>query len=129
MYSKMPKLTRKGTVGFVELAFIGLYILAAFAVFNVADLGEQLQFLVDFSWLICIGSVLVVMGSGKKGKKIKFTGLEGVALIVAIVLPLAAAGYLTGLGIDISSYLTDSNYKLLLWGISVASCIVVATQD
>ena len=125
----MVKMARKGTVGFVELAFIGLYILAALAVFNVADLGEQLQFLVDFSWLICIGSVLVVMGSGKKGKKIKFTGLEGVALIVAIVLPLAAAGYLAGLGIDISSYLTDSNYKLLLWGTSVASCIVVATQD
>ncbi len=125
----MPKLARKGTVGFVELAFIGLYILAVLAVFDVAQLGEQLQFLVDFSWLICIGSVLVVMGSGKKGKKIKFTGLEGVALIVAVVLPLAAAGYLVGLGIDISSYLTDSNYKLLLWGVSVASCIVVATQD
>lgn len=122
------KMSGKGTVGFVELVFIGLYILAALAVFNVADLGDQLQFLVDFSWLVCVGSVLVVLGSGKK-KKIKLTGLEGVAFIVAIVLPLAAAGYLTGLGIDISSYLGDSNYRLLLWGISVASCIIVASQD
>lgn len=122
------KMSGKGTVGFVELVFIGLYILAALAVFNVADLGDQLQFLVDFSWLVCVGSVLVVLGSGKK-KKIKFTGLEGVAFIVAIVLPLAAAGYLTGIGIDISSYLGDSNYRLLLWGISVASCIIVASQD
>lgn len=122
------RMYQKGRIGFLELIFIGLYAIGSLAVFNIADFGEALKPLVDFAWLICVGSVLVVL-KGDKKRRMRLTGLEGLALIVAITLPLAAAGNLTGFGIDIGEYLQDTTYKILLWAVSVISCIVVATQD
>jgi hypothetical protein len=122
------KVFKFGKIGMVEVAAIVAYFLAALAVFNLATLGDSLSFVTDFAWLICIGAIVVVFGADKR-RKINIAGLEGLALIIAVVLPLAAAGYLVSVGIDLSSYLADATQSLILFLVSVASAVVVASQD
>jgi hypothetical protein len=122
------KLVKFGRVGMVEIVALIAYFLGALAEFNLATLGESLSFVKDFAWLICIGAIVVVFGADKR-RKINITGLEGLALIIAIVLPLAGGGYLTSLGVDISSYLADATQSMILFLVSVGSAVVVATQD
>ena len=128
MASAGVKVFKFGRIGMMEVAAIVAYFLAALAVFNLATLGDSLSFVTDFAWLICIGAVVVIFGADKK-KKIKMTGIEGLALIVSVVLPLAAAGYFESIGIDLSSYLADPTNSMVLFLVSVGSTILVATQD
>lgn len=117
-----------GKIGIYEVLALIAYVMAAIATFGLGSIN--LSFITDWAWLICIGSVIVMFGADKeKKKKFTLTGIEGLALIIAIALPLAAAGYLTAVGIDIGTYLADSTKSLVLFLVSVISAVVVATQD
>jgi len=113
---------RKGRIGLMEVGALVFYILASIAAFGLGSLS--LSWLTDFTWLIVVTTMLIVLS---QKKTIEVTGVEVIGAIVAIILPLAAAGQLTSVGIDISTYVSSNGFLLFL--ISVAGAIVAATQD
>ncbi len=119
---------RKGNISVFEAALFVIYIIADVAVFGLGSIN--LTWVTDFSFWIVLVSALGVFAMDKQVKKNqKITALEIGALSVAIGLPLAAAGYLTSLGIDISTYLTDPTNAFIMLIVSVSSLIVAAKQD
>jgi|UniRef100_A0AAT9J7R5 hypothetical protein len=113
---------KKGRIGLMEVGALVFYVLASIAAFGLGSLS--LSWLTDFTWLIVITTMLIVLS---QKKDVTLTGVEVIGAIVAVVLPLAAAGQLTSVGIDISSYVASNGFLLFL--ISVAGAIVAATQD
>ncbi len=119
---------KKGNVSIYEAFLFVLYIIAAIAVFGLGSIN--LAWVTDFSFWIVLVSALGVFALDKQRKKNqKITAIEIACLIVAIGLPLAAAGYLAGIGVDISAYLTSSTNSFILLIISVGALIIAAKQD
>ncbi len=119
---------RKGNVSIYEAALFVVYVLAGIAVFGLGSIN--LTWVTDFSFWMVVLSALGVFALDKQVKKNqKITGLEIAALSVAIGLPLAAAGYLTSLGIDISTYLADATNAFIMLIVSVGALVVAAKQD
>ena len=119
---------RKGNVSIYEAALFVVYVIAGIATFGLGSIN--LAWVTDFSFWIVLVSALGVFALDKQVKKNqKVTALEIGALSVAIGLPLAAAGYLTSLGIDISTYLADPTNSFIMLIVSVGALIVAAKQD
>jgi uncharacterized membrane protein YwzB len=119
---------RKGNISIYEAALFVTYVLAAVAVFGLGSVN--LTWVTDFSFWIVVFSALGVFALDKQVKKNqKVTALEIACLAVAIGLPLAAAGYLVGMGIDISAYLTDPTNAFIMLAVSVGALIAAAKQD
>lgn len=118
----------KGQIRLLEITCFAVYVIAGLATFGLASVN--LTWITDFAWFLTFISAIGIYLADKELKKSKKTTVvEILALLIAIVLPLAAAGYLTGLGIDISQYIADPTQAFVLYAISIGSMIVVAKQD
>ena len=119
---------KKGRIDMVEAAALVAFVIFGIGVFGLGSIN--LTWVTDFGFVGVVVSALVVFAKGKEKKSNrKITAIEIGALAVAIGLPLAAAGYLTSVGIDISTYLTDATNAFIMLIVSVGALIVAASQD
>ncbi len=119
---------KKGRIDMVEAAALVAFVIFGIGVFGLGSIN--LTWVTDFGFVGVVVSALVVFAKGKEKKSNrKITAIEIGALAVAIGLPLAAAGYLTSVGIDISTYLADATNAFIMLIVSVGALIVAASQD
>lgn len=119
---------KKGNIGVLESVLFAVYVIAAIAVYGLGSVN--LSWISDFSiWIVVVSALSIVALDKQARGKQNIAVLEIVALMVAIGLPLAAAGYLTSLGVDISEYLTNSTNAFIMLFVSVAALIIAAKQD
>ena len=74
--------------------------------------------------------ILIVAGIILLAQKahLKFTALEMATFAIAVMLPIMASGIISQLTLP-SSWLATAWDKVIIWGISCASCVIMAFQD
>lgn len=121
------KTSQKGRVSLGEMLLVVVYALACIGCFGLGSI--DLQWVTDFAPYIVVVSVLGVFALDKQNKKSQITLMEVACIFVAIALPLAGAGYLSSLGVDISQYLADATSKFILFLVSVGALVIAGRQD
>ncbi len=120
--------SKKGNLRVLEVALLAIGVLTGVAVFGLGSVN--LAWLTDWSALLAVVVPIGILAADKEKKPSrKITAVEIIAVVVAMFLPLAAAGYLSPVGVDISQYLADSAKAFAMFMGYVGSLIVVAKQD
>lgn len=118
----------KGNLRTLETILLIVGVLTGIAVFGLGNVN--LAWITDWSALLAVIVPIGILAADKERKpNRKITAVEIIALIVAIFLPLAAAGHLASIGIDVSQYLADPTKAFVMFLGYVGSLIVIAKQD
>ncbi len=113
-----------GRFGVIEAIVFIAYVFCAGMLTGLIgiDLGTDLK-TIAVAVVVVAGIILLAQKA-----YLKFTALEMVTFAIAIALPIMASGLITQFSLP-AEWLSDASHKLLIWGISCISCVIMAFQD
>ena len=119
---------RSGRLRTLEIGLLVVGVLTGVGVFGLGSVN--LAWITDWSALLAVIVPIGIMLADKESRpNRRITAIEVLAAIVAMFLPIAAAGYLTSLGVDLSQYLSDATKAFAMFLLYVGCLVVIAKQD
>lgn len=120
--------SKSGRLRMLEIVLLVVGVLTGIGVFGLGSVN--LAWITDWSALLAVIVPVGILLADKDARpNRKITAVEVLATIVAVFLPIAAAGYLTSIGIDVSQYLADTTKAFALFLLYVGCLVVIAKQD
>jgi Sec-independent protein secretion pathway component TatC len=86
------------------------------------DIGTELKTIAVVG-VVVTGIILLAQKS-----YLKFTALEMATFAIAVALPIMASGLISQIALP-AEWLSDTWNKIVIWGISCVSCVIMAFQD